>query len=109
MRRASRRTVATTVRHTSARQGLEHDVANGGDPTPILADIASAEHEVRTARLVLLNSMGMDGPAEFELAGEPASVEAAGTLEDWQREADEKHPDLLALRLAVAAAHRGGQ
>jgi outer membrane protein TolC len=71
------------------------------------ADIASAEHEVRTARLVLLNSMGMDGPAEFELAGEPASVEAAGTLEDWQREADEKHPDILALRLEVSAAQAG--
>ena len=71
------------------------------------ADIAGAEHEARTARLVLLNSMGIDGPTDFTLAGPPASTEAAGTLEDWQREADEKHPDLLALRLAVDAARSG--
>jgi outer membrane protein TolC len=71
------------------------------------ADIAGAEHEERTARLVLLNSMGIDGPVDFTLAGPPASVEAAGTLEDWLREADEKHPDLLALRLVVAAAQNG--
>ena len=35
------------------------------------ADAASAEHEVRTARLILLNRMGVDGPADFELAGRP--------------------------------------
>ena len=71
------------------------------------ADISGAEHDVHTARLVLLNSMGIDGPADFELAGEPASVEAAGTLEDWRREADEKHPDLLALRFQLAGAQAG--
>ena len=71
------------------------------------ADIAGAEHEARTARLILLNSMGVDGPADFTLAGPPAAVEAAGTLEDWRREADEKHPDLLALRLAVDGARSG--
>jgi outer membrane protein TolC len=71
------------------------------------ADIAGAEHELRTARLVLLNSMGIDGPADFTLAGVPASVEAAGTIEDWQREADERHPDLISLRLAAAAARDG--
>jgi outer membrane protein TolC len=78
------------------------------------ADAAGIEHEVRTARLILLNRMGLDGPVEFELAAAPAVVEAAGTLADWQREADEKHPDLVALRLQLAAArnsrlaaHRG--
>ena len=40
----------------------------------------------------------------MQLAGEPAVAEAPGTIEDWQREADEKHPDLLSLRLQVAAA-----
>jgi outer membrane protein TolC len=78
------------------------------------ADAAGVEHEVHTARLILLNSMGIDGPTDFELAGAPDVLEAAGTLEDWQREADEKHPDLVALRLQLAAArnnriakHRG--
>ena len=71
------------------------------------ADAASIEHELRTARLILLNSMGIDGPADFELDGAPGMVEAAGTVEDWQREADEKHPDLLALRLQMAAARNG--
>ncbi|MHB8837307.1 MAG: TolC family protein [Candidatus Methylomirabilia bacterium] len=78
------------------------------------ADAAGVEHEVRTARLILLNRMGIDGPVDFELAGAPEMVEAAGTIEDWLREADEKHPDLGALRLQLAAArsnrlaaHRG--
>ena len=71
------------------------------------ADAASVEHEVRTARLILLNSMGIDGPSEFELVGAPDVAEAAGTIEDWQREADEKHPDLMALRLQLAAARSG--
>ena len=68
------------------------------------ADAASAAHELRTSRLLLLNRMGLDGPEDFELEGVPAVLEAAGTLEEWQREADEKHPDLLALRLQLAAA-----
>jgi outer membrane protein TolC len=68
------------------------------------ADAAGVEHEVHTARLILLNRMGVDGPVDFELAGAPGMVEAAGTLEDWLREADEKHPDLGALRLQLAAA-----
>jgi outer membrane protein len=68
------------------------------------ADAASVEHEVHTARLILLNRMGIDGPVDFELAGPPDVTEAAGTIEDWLREADEKHPDLAALRLQLAAA-----
>ena len=68
------------------------------------ADAAGAEHEVHNARLILLNRMGIDGPVDFELAGAPDVVEAAGTLEDWLHEADEKHPDLEALRLQLAAA-----
>jgi outer membrane protein TolC len=71
------------------------------------ADAASSDHEVRTARLLLLNRMGVDGPADFELAGAPAVVEAAGTREDWLREAEEKHPDLGALRLQLEAARNG--
>ncbi len=68
------------------------------------ADAARSEHDVRTARLILLNRMGVDGPVDFELAGAPAMVEAAGTREDWLREADEQHPDLGDLRLQLAAA-----
>ena len=71
------------------------------------ADAASVEHEVRTARLILLNSIGADGPPDFELLGAPAVVEATGTREDWLREAEEKHPDLAALRLQLAAARNG--
>jgi len=78
------------------------------------ADAVGVEHEVQTARLILLNRMGIDGPADFELAAPPEMVEAAGTRTDWLREADEKHPDLGALRLQLAAArsnrlaaHRG--
>ena len=69
------------------------------------ADAAAVEHEVSTARLILLNRMGIDGPVNFELAGAPDMIEAAGTVDDWLREADEKHPDLIALRLQLAAAH----
>lgn len=68
------------------------------------ADAAGSEHEVRTARLILLNRMGVDGPVDFELVGAPAVVEAAGTRDDWLREADERHPDLGGLRLQLAAA-----
>jgi outer membrane protein TolC len=68
------------------------------------ADVSSSEHELHNARLELLNRMGVDGPADFELVGLPSVIEAAGTVEDWRREAEENHPDLKALRLQVAAA-----
>lgn len=68
------------------------------------ADAVGADHDLKTARLFLLNRIGVDGPADFQLAGAPDMVEAAGTLEDWLREADEQHPDLAALRLQLAAA-----
>jgi outer membrane protein TolC len=68
------------------------------------ADATSADLDARTARRVLLGQMGVDGPPDFELLGAPAVAEAAGTIEDWQREADAKHPDLQGLRLQVAAA-----
>jgi outer membrane protein TolC len=68
------------------------------------ADAAGADHEVHTARLILLNQMGIDGPSDFELAGAPELLETAGTTEDWIREAEENHPDIAALRLQLAAA-----
>lgn len=68
------------------------------------ADNSGADHALQTARLVLLNRMGVDGPADFELVGAPEVVEAAGTVEDWRREAEKNHPDLGALRLRLAAA-----
>lgn len=68
------------------------------------ADSVAVEHEVNTAHLILLNQMGVDGPANFELAEVPDVVEATGTIEDWLREAEEQHPDLGALRLQLAAA-----
>lgn len=68
------------------------------------ADAAGADHEASTARLVLLNQMGIDGPAEFELDDPPRFLEAAGTTEDWIREAEENHPDLAALGLQLDAA-----
>jgi len=68
------------------------------------AEAASADHDAHTARLILLNQMGIDSPADFELAGAPDIAEAAGTTEDWLNEAEKNHPDLSALRLRLAAA-----
>jgi outer membrane protein TolC len=68
------------------------------------ADVASADHDAQTARLILLNQIGLDSPADFELAGAPDVLEAAGTTEDWLDEAEKNHPDLAALRLQLAAA-----
>jgi len=68
------------------------------------ADASGADHEVHTARLVLLNQMGLDGPADFELIGAPEVAEAAGTTEEWIKEAEENHPDIAALRLQLEAA-----
>ncbi len=68
------------------------------------ADVAGADHDAQTARLILLNQIGIDSPADFELAGAPDVLEAAGTTEDWLDEAEKNHPDLAALRLQLAAA-----
>jgi outer membrane protein TolC len=68
------------------------------------ADAAGAEHDLLTSRLTLLNRMGVDRPADFELAGAPGSLEAAGTMQDWLAEADRSHPDLVALRLRLEGA-----
>lgn len=68
------------------------------------ADATGADHDLRTARIVLLNRMGLDGPADFALEETPAPAEAAGTVEQWLREADANLPDLRALRLQAAAA-----
>ena len=68
------------------------------------ADATGADHDANTARLILLNQMGLDSPADFELAGAPSMIEAAGTTEEWLAEAEKNHPDLAALRLRLAAA-----
>ena len=68
------------------------------------ADATGADHDANTARLILLNQMGLDSPADFELAGAPSTIEAAGTTEEWLAEAEKNHPDLAALRLRLAAA-----
>jgi outer membrane protein TolC len=70
------------------------------------ADASGADHEVHTARLVLLNQMGLDGPADYELTGAPDVAETAGTTEQWIREAEENHPDIAALRLQLEAARK---
>jgi outer membrane protein TolC len=68
------------------------------------ADVSGADHDAQTARLILLNQIGIDSPSDFELAGAPDVLEAAGTTEDWLAEAEKNHPDLAALRLQLAAA-----
>jgi outer membrane protein len=68
------------------------------------ADATGADYDAKTARLILLNQMGLDGPTDFELAGPPSSIEAAGTIEEWLAEAEKNHPDLAALRMRLAAA-----
>ena len=70
------------------------------------ADAAGADHDVHTARLILLNQMGIDAPADFELAGAPDMVEAAGTTEDWLRRGGEESPG---PRRAALAAGGGPQ
>jgi outer membrane protein len=68
------------------------------------AEATAAESALRVARITLLNRMGVDGPADFELVDTLAAESVPGTIEAWIREAEEKRPDLRALRDRETAA-----
>jgi outer membrane protein TolC len=68
------------------------------------ADLTGGDHDVHTARLLLLSSMGIDGPTDFQLADAPPALPLVGGLAQWQLEAEENHPELVGLRMQVAAA-----
>lgn len=68
------------------------------------AELTAAENALRVARITLLNRMGIDGPRDFELRDTPAAETLPGSLEDWIREAEERRPELRALRDQERAA-----
>lgn len=78
------------------------------------ADLTSAENDFRLAKIDLLNRMGIDAPADYELAETPGDEPPPGTIDDWIREAEENRPELRALlereraaEQALAAARAG--
>lgn len=61
------------------------------------ADLTSAENDLRVGRIDLLNRMGIDAPAGYELAESPELESLPGTTGDWIREAEGARPELRAL------------
>lgn len=61
------------------------------------ADLTVAGNNLKVARITLLNRMGIDGPADFELVGGLDAVSVPGAPEDWIREAEANRPDLRSL------------
>jgi len=61
------------------------------------AQLSQAENGVRVARVTLLQRIGVDGPAGFQLSGALPEVSLPGTLEDWVAEAVQNRPELRAL------------
>lgn len=61
------------------------------------AQRSQAENELRVARITLLQRIGVDGPAGFQLAGTLPEHTLPGTLQDWVAEAERNRPELRAL------------
>jgi TolC family type I secretion outer membrane protein len=61
------------------------------------AQLSQAENGLRVARITLLQRIGVDGPAEFKLAGTLPELPLPGTLQDWVAEAERNRPELRAL------------
>ncbi|MBW6504550.1 TolC family protein [bacterium] len=61
------------------------------------AQLSQAENELRVARITLLQRIGVDGPAGFQLHGELFEGTIEGTLEDWIAEAQRNRPEIRAL------------
>ena len=61
------------------------------------AQLSQAENGLRTARITLLQRIGVDGPAGFRLSGTLPEVSLPGALQDWVAEAERNRPELRAL------------
>jgi len=61
------------------------------------AQLSQAENGLRVARVTLLQRIGIDGPAGFQLTGALPEFSLPGTLEDWVAEAERNRPELRAL------------
>lgn len=59
--------------------------------------LVQAQNELRVARITLLQRMGVDGPAGFQLHGALFEGKMEGTLEDWSAEAQRNRPEIRAL------------
>jgi len=59
--------------------------------------VGQAENDLRVARITLLQRIGVDGPADFRLAGKLPETDLPGTMEDWVAEAEKNRPELRAL------------
>jgi outer membrane protein TolC len=61
------------------------------------AQLSQAENGLRVARITLLQRIGVDGPAGFQLSGTLPELSLPGTLQDWVAEAERNRPELRAL------------
>lgn len=61
------------------------------------AQLSQAENDLRVARITLLQRIGADGPAGFQLVGDLPELALPGTLQDWVAEAERNRPELRAL------------
>lgn len=61
------------------------------------AQMSQAENGLRVARITLLQRIGVDGPAGFQLVGTLPELSLPGTLQDWVAEAERNRPELRAL------------
>ena len=61
------------------------------------AQLSQAENGLRVARITLLQRIGVDGPAGFQLFGTLPELSLPGTLQDWVAEAERNRPELRAL------------
>ena len=66
--------------------------------------LSQAENGLRVARITLLQWIGVDGPAGFQLAGTLPEITVPGTLQDWVAEAVRNRPELRALAEKERAA-----
>jgi TolC family type I secretion outer membrane protein len=61
------------------------------------AQLSQAENGLRVARITLLQRIGVDGPAGFQLFGTLPELSLPGTVQDWVAEAERNRPELRAL------------
>jgi TolC family type I secretion outer membrane protein len=61
------------------------------------AQLSQADNGLRVARITLLQRIGVDGPAGFQLSGTLPELALPGTLQDWVAEAERSRPELRAL------------